>query len=324
MSRVVCVKFGETNTIAGLSVVFSPTKHLPGAAAVRLADDRASCLFSGDLGTVRSRLVTNVPPAEVADAVFVESTYGAATDATREETEKEYRLFRARVGETLKKGGVAWIPAFALDRTQRVLLEIKKGMDEGVIPSDTPIYSLSSSARKNTELYLSHPNWFDVASDIASLDSLVQRTRRTLDKKKATTLKRAILLTTSGMMDAASSFSLLPALAPRKDVTVCLVGYQAPSTPGFKLSNGAKELSLKIGKEKKTVKVACTVEKFGSFGGHADAREIDAWLANNLKSKVFLVHGDDKALAARCADLKTRLGCDARVAKPGETVEISR
>ncbi len=323
MARVVCVKFGETNTIKDLSVVFSPTKHLPGAAAVRLADTNATSLFSGDLGTARSRLVLDVPPAEVADAVFVESTYGAATDATPAETEKEYRRFRQLIGATLKKGGVAWVPAFALDRTQRVLLEIKKGIDEGTIPKDVPLYMLSPSARENTALYAAHPEWFDVA-DTAALAPMLKRARPSLGKTDPATLKRAILLTTSGMMDTASSFALLPSLAPRKDVTISLVGYQAPGTPGYKLSNGAKELTLKIKDEKTSVKVGCTVEKFGSFGGHADAREIDAWLANNLKSKIFLVHGDDKALAARCADLKTRLGCDAHVAKPGEKVEIER
>ncbi len=321
MSHVTCVPFGETNKINKLSIVFSPTKHLPGAASVRLWDDNASCLFSGDVGTCRSRLVTEVPVADSADAVFVESTYGAATDASADATEADYRRFRQRIGETLKNDGLAWIPAFALDRTQRVLLEIKKGMDEGVIPADVPLYMLSPSARDNTALYVAHPEWFDV-SDTTRVKSLFDRALPALGRTKPEMSKRAILLTTSGMMDTASSLSLLPALAPRPDVTICLVGYQAPGTPGFKLSNQATKLSLKIKDEKVDVHVGCRVEKFSCFGGHGDAQEMDGWLAHNLKSKIYLVHGEGKALASRREDLVTRLGCDVEVAKPGESYEI--
>ncbi len=323
LSRVTCVSFGETNRIAGLSVVFSPTKHLPGAAAVWLADQEVSCLFSGDLGTCRSRLVTNVPAGQPADAVFVESTYGAACDASLAETEVAYRRFRTLVGETVKKGGVAWVPAFALDRTQRVLLEIKKGMAAGEIPSDAPIYLLSPSARENTALYGQNADWFDVPQT-TELTALLAQARQTLNPKDASKLSRAILVTTSGMMDTASSLALLPTLAPRSDVTICLVGYQAPGTPGDRLTKGAKTLTLKIKDQKTSVKVNATVERFSCFGGHADAREIDAWLALNLKSKIYLVHGGEKALAERRADLVSRLGCDAAIAKSGEKLEIKK
>ncbi len=321
MTRVTCVEFGATNQIKDLSVVFSPTKHLPGASAIRLADKEASCLFSGDLGTRRSHCVKEVPPGEKADAVFVESTYGASCDVLLRETEAEYRRFRQLIGETVQKDGIAWVPAFALDRSQRVLLEIKRGMDAGEIPSDVPIYMLSPSARENTALYASHPEWFDVR-DVAQLGAGQMRLRPSLGKKDPTKLTRAILLTTSGMMDTASSYSLLPSLAPRTDVTVCLVGYQAPGTPGFKLVKGAKELSIFVKGKKTTVPVACTVKRFSCFSGHGDAREIDLWLANNLKSKIYLVHGGDDALAARREDLATRLGCDVSVVKPGEKLTI--
>lgn len=326
LGHVRTVAYDQPVEIGPFKVTFSAVKHLPGAACIRVDEGSSSLLFSGDLGTRRSHLVRTIPPARKADVVFVESTYGDASQGTPEEIEKDYARFRSIVGKTVRNGGIAWIPAFALDRSQRVLLEIKKGIDEGLVPPDTPIHYLSPSSRDFTALYIDHPEWFDVA-DMAELSPLFKRTKKSfaLGAKRRT---GAILLTTSGMMDAGFSLRLAPDLLPLETTSVCLVGYQSPGTCGHQLkqiTEGKSQKSsvvLKDGTAKHEVPVRASVHVFGCFSGHGDAPENDEWLVNNRDSRIFLVHGDAAALKSRAEGLRKRFGSQVEVVEPGRSYEF--
>lgn len=310
LKRVKTVEFAKPVTNGPFVVTFRPVKHLPGSAAIYFSDGAASWVFSGDLGTTRSRLVERIDPAEKVDVVFVETTYGDDASGGGDDAGVVRRRFRQLVGAASKKG-LAWIPAFALDRSLRILLEIKTGQDEGLIGKDVPIYYLSPSSRDLTMEYIAHPEWFD-NDCVAGVRDLFKATKRKFDAEKYRG-GSGILLTTSGMMDVGYSYRFLSDLVPREDVTVCLAGFQAKGTPGRKLKDGAKSIKLASGEK---IDVGCRVESFASFGGHADAREIENWLASNWQSKIYLVHGDKDALKARQKGLKERFMADVEVAEP--------
>ena len=309
VARFKTAPFNAPTKIGPFSITFRPVKHIPGASAIYVADGTNTLVFSGDLGTYRSHLVQKIEPAQAADAVFVESTYGDASGGGREVIEAEYARFRKDVGDTVRKGGLAWVPAFALDRTQRVFYEIAQGMANGDIPADAPVYMLSSTARNVMKAYLEHPEWNDV--DIRAAAPLFARTKPRFTPSRHVK-GGGILFTTSGMMDAGASAGLLPDLATNPAVRVCLVGYQSPGTHGHSLRSGAKEIT--VGGQK--VSVRCAVSSYSCFGGHGDAAENDAWLANNHKARIFLIHGDGKALAARQKGLCDRLGAAVEVVEP--------
>ena len=128
------------------------------------------------------------------------------------------------------------------------------------------------------------------------------------------TRKAAALLSTSGMMDAGISYSLLGDLLPDTNVIVCLVGYQSRGTPGWQLREGRKTVVLDDGRK---IAVGASVESFECFSGHGDARENDKWLGENLKSRIFLIHGDADALKQRKAGLEKRHGADVTIVKRG-------
>ena len=113
-------------------------------------------------------------------------------------------------------------------------------------------------------------------------------------------------------MDVGYSCGFLSDLLPREDVTVCLAGFQAKGTPGRMLKDGAKSIKLTSGEK---IDVGCKVESFASFGGHADAREVEKWLANNWQSKIYLIHGDKANLKARQKGLKERFKADVEIAE---------
>jgi Cft2 family RNA processing exonuclease len=168
---------------------------------------------------------------------------------------------------------------------------------------------LSSTARSVMQAYFDHTEWNDV--DVRTASPLFKRTKPRFTPSRHVK-GGGILLTTSGMMDAGSSAGLLPDLVTNPAVRVCLVGYQSSGTPGHSLRSGAKEIT--VGGKK--VPVRCAVSSYSCFGGHGDAAENDAWLANNHKARIFLIHGDADALAARRKGLVNRFGSAVEVVEP--------
>ncbi len=331
LAHVRPVAFDAPLKLGPFSVTFTSVKHLPGAAAIRFEDAESSVLFSGDLGTTRSHLVKSIEPARKADAVFIESTYGDASLGSREEVEREYARFIDVIGKTVRKGGVAWIPAFALDRSQRVLLEIQRGMDQGLIPPETPIHYLSPSSRDYTALYVAHPEWFDVPEAVAALGPLFKRTRKSFSPHTKRIQKTgAILLTTSGTMNMGYSLKFIPDLLPRETTALCLVGYQSPGTYGRQLQEIAQGTSkktflrVKDGDAMREVPVKASVYDFSCFSGHGDAKENDAWLAHNLTSRIFLVHGGAAGMKARAEGLRTRFGSTVEIVEPGREYQFKK
>ncbi len=122
-----------------------------------------------------------------------------------------------------------------------------------------------------------------------------------------------ILMTTAGMMDSGASYEFLDRLLPSSEVVLCLVGYQAPGTPGAQLKAGEKTIRLHDGRQ---VRVRASVESFDCFSGHGDARENDGWLGENVRSKIYLIHGDPDALEERKKGLERRFGANVEIIKP--------
>jgi metallo-beta-lactamase family protein len=318
MKRVETVEFDRSIEIKPFTIVFRPVKHLPGAAAIYFDDGVKSFVFSGDLGTYRSRMVANIEPAKKVDAVFVESTYGDGSYGDKAAVDSEYARFADTVVDAVKKRNLIWIPAFAIDRTQRVLIEVSKALEKAGI-QDCPVYVLSPSGNAVTDLYCNNCGWFDNFKETEYLRAIQKRVSRRFDPSKENA-RWGVLVTTSGMMDAGFSKGLIPDLVPDDRVTICLVGYQSPQSPGGRLLKGGKTLTINGRK----IKIAAKIEKFSCFSGHGDAREIDEWLSNKRDSAIYLIHGDKDALKARKEGLAARYASKVEIVKPLHEYSIGR
>ena len=131
----------------------------------------------------------------------------------------------------------------------------------------------------------------------------------------------SIILTTSGMMERAFSEGLLDKLLPLEMVTVFLVGYQDPNSPGGALKSGARELVLPSGER---VLVKASVEFVAGLSSHGKANDMDVWMENQEKksTKVFLVHGDEDALANRKECLLDQEWTSVSIPKRGAAIPI--
>ncbi len=298
------------------SLRFLYAGHIPGSASVLIESGQGAAaeriLFSGDLGNDMSLLAPGPDPAPGADLVFVETTYG--NHRRDPMTNQEHEVFRADVARTLQAGGVAWIPAFALDRTQKILYELTLAQDEGRVSGHIPIYCPSPSAAEITGLYRAHQmdGWF--YDDVGSKRFAFQPAGMTKKLPDGQLRGPAVVISTSGMMDAAFAGRVAPVLRDPR-TTVFLVGYQDPNTPGGELKSGGRRVEI----DGREYAVSAVVKKYGCFSGHGDASDIDRWLANQEQgTTVVLVHGEGSGLAERALDLSSRFS--VVVAKPGEPI----
>lgn len=304
---------------SGVKVTLLDAGHIPGSASVLFEVDISGVtrriLFSGDLGNQVSTLVSGPDAAPAVDAVLVESTYGGRRHDAIATT--EFAAFRRAVGAAVASGGVAWIPCFALDRTQKVLHQLKIAQEDGTLPGTVPIYCPSPSAHDITKLYRSwlraESPWFrtSLREDAILPSSLIH------DGGAGTELRPerpSVLLTTSGMLDAALSQSLLPSLLSERTTHVFLVGWQDPLSPGGQLASGTPTVEA----DGRQLPVRAAVHKYDCFSAHADASDIQVWLSRNQKAQVVLVHGDRRALSEQEELLRSSGWSNVTIAEPGK------
>jgi len=88
-------------------------------------------------------------------------------------------------------------------------------------------------------------------------------------------------------------------------------GYQGEGTPGRKIVDGAKQISI-FGEE---VAVAAKVFTIGGFSAHAGQTEILQWLKSfdGNQTKVILIHGEVKSLNTLSGIVHDQLGMEVHI-----------
>jgi metallo-beta-lactamase family protein len=287
--------FYKKTKIKDITFEYLPAKHIPGSASIMIFANK-KLLFSGDLGNrigIFQKLDIKAPKADV---LFVETTYG---DFIRKNIKGEFKDFQNTISKNINTK-IIWIPVFALDRAQKILYETGLLFQKKLIPQNTKVYLLSPTASKITNLYINNPNWIDNKKAILTLENTYFRSSEFLKNRYIKKLKPpVIILSTSGMINAANSLRLLPKLVSRKDVLLLFVGYQSPLSFGGKIQSGKNQIQI----YGKNYTVNLKYKTFHIFSAHGDAKDIDCWLSNNKNSKIFLVHGDVNSLNERKNDL---------------------
>ena len=151
----------------------------------------------------------------------------------------------AAITRTLKRGGTVVIPAFAVERTQELLLDLSTLVDQGHIP-ECPVFLDSPLAIRATEVF--RKNAASLLDTAPGHDAFRRRNIRfteSVEESKMISRVRggAIVIAGSGMCEAGRIRHHLRQNLWRPDATVLLVGYQAPGTLGSLLAGGAEAVS---------------------------------------------------------------------------------
>ena len=311
-----------TQLTPDLRATLQPAGHILGSATVLLEAAGTRTLFTGDLGRGRHPLL--LPPADppAADAMVIESTYG---DRAHPAPQPEH--LAAAIRRTARRGGSLLVPAFAVDRTELVLIALQRLVAEGRVPS-LPVFVDSPMALATLAVYrraVTEPSAQlrpDAGEVLAALETLDLHTVR--DAAGSMRLNRpsfpCIVISASGMGTGGRVVHHLAHQLPDPRNTVVLTGYQAEGTRGRQLLDGAR--SVKI--HGRYVPVRAEVVQVDDFSVHADAADMIGWLraAPREPRTVYVVHGEPGAAAGMAARVSDELGWCAVVPRLGERVRL--
>lgn len=308
------------NAMPGVRARYWNAGHLLGSASIEIEFAGASgaplrVLMSGDVGPDAKLLQPDPEAPAGLDYVICESTYGhvdrpAITAATRRDhLAEQVRAAHAAAGPLV-------IPAFAVERTQELIVDLVDLMERGEVPA-APIFLDSPLAIRATEVFRQHAAALNADIDVARvLSSPHLRFTETVPESKAIARFTGfhVIIAGSGMCDAGRIRHHLKRWLWQKNATVLLSGFQAQGTLGRFLDEGAKVVRIQ-GEE---IKVAARIVQFDEYSGHADGPELTRWISARrpIQRGVFLVHGEEPAMAGLAERIAERIVPAAKVFRP--------
>ncbi len=322
------VTLGQPVTVAkGVTATFRSAGHILGSATVTLTVEGKrprTILFSGDLGRPHHPIFMPPEDPPAADLVVVESTYG---DRAHEDVVSLQR-FEDAIVRTATRGGTVVIPSFAVDRTEVLLMHLRRLIAAGRIPS-LPVYVDSPMALATLGVYRRaitersseiRPEILAFEGDPFDPGRLIEA--RTVQDSIAIANAPApkIIISASGMASGGRVLHHLAHHLPDPYCTVLLVGYQAAGTRGRSLADGCRELKL-LGRY---IGVRAEVVSVPAFSVHADRGELLGWLRRLPRppETVFVVHGEPPAATALHDAIEHELGWTAAVPRDLEKVRV--
>jgi metallo-beta-lactamase family protein len=308
-----------------VKVTFFPSGHILGSSFIVLEASGKTVLFTSDLGRDNHPLLCppDKPPSGGVEVVVTESTYGDRVHDTSSED------FANEINAGIKRGGKILIPAFAVDRTEVILIALRALIEEKKI-SPLPIYVDSPMAIAALEHYRRA-----IAENSPEIRSGVSQKWNNQDPFDAGALKQlitteeskslkeqdglGILIAASGMSSGGRVVHHLKNLLPGSENTIILVGFQASGTRGRQLENGQKEVRI----HGAWIPVNAHVCKVESFSVHADSDELIAWLGQISKpANTFVVHGEADSQSAMKSRIEKELGWKATIPKSSQVFAV--
>ena len=319
------VQLGATREVApGFTYKTYDAGHMLGSTSMILQADGLRLGFSGDVGRRNLPIIRDPQPLEAMDYLIMESTYG---DRLHKEIGKAAEKLEDVVTRTAARGGKIIVPAFAVGRTQQLVLLLHQLMDVARIPS-IPIFVDSPLAINATEVFRKHPECYDEEARKFLTDGedpfgfyRLQYVRTAEESKKLNSLHGpCVILSASGMCEAGRILHHLRNNISDPRNTVLITGFQAEYTLGRKILDKLPEVPI-FGEPMPLRAEVCSLEE---LSGHADQKELIEWMrpfAKGLK-RVFLVHGELAAGKALADVIRKEYGIDVVQPARGDGFEL--
>jgi metallo-beta-lactamase family protein len=317
--------YHAVNSIAGgVTVEAYDAGHILGSASFVIMEGAVRLAYSGDLGRPGLPIIRDPEALPPVDYLIMESTYGGRAHSRQEEA---LGKLEAIVKRTIGHGGRLIVPAFAVGRTQQLVLLLHQLFNERRIP-EAPIYVDSPLAVNVTDAFRAHPECFNEETrqylsnggDPFGFKRLTYIRDVNDSKRLNGATAPFIVISPSGMCEAGRVLHHLRHNIGDPKNAVLLTGYQAVNTLGRKLKEGIKTVRIFGIPEH----VRAEIASLDALSGHADSGELIEWMkpiSRSLK-KVFLVHGEDAERTALAAEIEEKSGIPVELPVPGESFNL--
>jgi metallo-beta-lactamase family protein len=280
--------------------------HIIGAAFIELEFGTRRFVFSGDIGREEDLLMRAPSRPELADVLFIESTYGNRLHPTADAAEK----LASVIAETVARTGTVIIPSFAVERAQSLMLLLWKMQEDKKIP-DVPIYMDSPMGQRVLDVFHRYKDWHKLPQ--ADCERMCAKIRLVETPKETKAIvddyHPKIVIAGSGMATGGRVLAYLEKYIEDESSTILLVGYQAAGTRGRDMQDGKPEIRIH-GIERK---VKAHIENLEGLSAHADQKELIGWMSELqlAPQKIFIVHGEAEGAQGLRDKIKERFGWDS-------------
>lgn len=308
------VKFRDAGHILGSSFVDIKRGH---------NDETRKILFSGDLGRPDRPVLRDPTQIYNVDYLILESTYGNRLHGANPSDDELVRV----IMESVDRGGILVVPAFAVGRTQTLLYTIRRLEEEGRLPV-LPVFVDSPMGIATTHVFSRHIQDLNLKNRRLALEhkELFQpknlRVCRSTEESKSINNQKGpgIIISSSGMATGGRILHHLEQRLPGKQNTVLFIGYQAHGTRGRTILEGKPTVKI----HGRHIPVNAAIETITGYSGHADYEEILAWLMgfNRPPEHVFIVHGEPEASQAMAEKIRNQFHWKVTVPKYGQRFDL--
>jgi len=274
----------------GIEGGFHYAGHILGASMIELKVSGRRLVFSGDLGRPNDILLYGPARMEAADYLIVESTYGDRAHPAVSPSDVLARI----IAETAARGGTVLIPAFAVGRTQELLVYLYQLKRDRRIP-DVPVFLDSPMAIDASNIFARYAKYHRLSEPETRSAFAVAKYVTTRDESKALDVNGhpKVIISASGMATGGRVLHHLKSYAPDPRNTVAFAGFQAGGTRGAAMIAGAPAIKI----HGQYIAVRAHVEHLQMLSAHADADEILGWLRQfkTPPKMTFVTHGEQSA-----------------------------
>ncbi len=298
--------------------------HILGSAMIAFVYNGKKIIFTGDLGNSPSPLLPDTDVVTDADYLIMESVYGDRNHESRNERRK---FLEEAIEDNYKRKGTLIIPTFSLERSQELLFELDKLVENNRIPV-MPIFLDSPLAIKLTDVFKKYKDYFnaDAQSALSSGKYLfdfpgLHSTLHSEESKQIVEVPNPkVIIAGSGMSSGGRIVHHERQYLPDANNTLLLTGYQTVGSPGRLLQEGVK--TVKINGEYVTVRAHITT--IYGYSGHKDSDGLLDFVSNmqDKVKKVFVVMGEPKSSMFLVQKLKDNLAIDASAPEQGSSVVL--
>jgi len=306
LKHTITVDYGNVTDIApDIKLTFHNAGHILGSAVAHfhVGEGFHNVVFSGDVHYTDTRLFNGAsndfPRVET---LIMESTYGRRNDYQTDQEDSERKLIQL-INDTYEQDGKVVIPAFAVGRSQELMLVLEEAMREGELPT-MPIY-LDGMIREATAIHTAYPEFLRdglrqrilhddenpfLADQFQQVDG-GQEMRADIAGGEP-----CIILSTSGMVTGGPIMSWLELLGGDPQNTLVFVGYQAQGTLGRRIQSGRREIPFSDrGSRSEQLTLRFDVESVSGFSGHADRNGLEKFVEtmHPRPEEILCVHGDE-------------------------------